>query len=193
MAKGSSFEREICVLLSKWWTNGKRDDIFWRTAGSGARAKTRSKTKQATFGQYGDVQATDPLGQPLIDLCSIELKRGYSKNTFADVIDKLDGAKEQLFESFIMQASSDCSLSVSYSWMLIIKRDRRKPLIFIPRCFYKDLKNIGCKLDDITHISLYFTGKEQCKHEIFGAPLTEFLEVVRPIDIGRLHESLDYI
>jgi len=43
MAKGSSFEREICTILSKWWTNNERDDVFWRTAGSGARATTRSK------------------------------------------------------------------------------------------------------------------------------------------------------
>ncbi len=61
MPKGSNFEREICKLLSLWWTNDKRDDIFWRTSGSGARATTRSKTKQKTFGQYGDVQATDPI------------------------------------------------------------------------------------------------------------------------------------
>ena len=67
-AKGSQFERTVCKDLSLWWTKGKRDDVFWRTSGSGARAKTRSKTGEKTFGQYGDVQATDPIGQPLICL-----------------------------------------------------------------------------------------------------------------------------
>lgn len=39
--KGSVFEREICKALGRWWTDGERDDIFWRTAGSGARATCR--------------------------------------------------------------------------------------------------------------------------------------------------------
>jgi len=42
MAKGGEFERDISRFLSRWWTYGERDDVFWRTSASGARATTRS-------------------------------------------------------------------------------------------------------------------------------------------------------
>ena len=142
MAKGSNFEREICKQLSLWWTKNKRDDIFWRTSGSGARATTRSKTKQKTFGQYGDVQATDPIGQPLIDLCTIEIKRGYSKSTFADLIEESQtaNAKPCMYAKFIQQARQDHKKAKSFTWLLIVKRDRRKPIIIMPNWFFKKLK-----------------------------------------------------
>jgi len=78
-SKGSQFEREVSKELSLWWSGGTRLDIFWRTPGSGAMAKTRSKTGGSALGQHGDIQATDPIGQPMIDVCSIELKKGYFK------------------------------------------------------------------------------------------------------------------
>ena len=82
MAKGSGFEREISHALSHWWSYGTRDDIFWRTAGSGARATMRSKKQLKTMNQYGDLTTIDPTGQPFIDNNLIEIKRGYggSKN-----------------------------------------------------------------------------------------------------------------
>ena len=78
MAKGSAFEREIAKLLSLWWSDCERDDIFWRTQTSGARATSRKRRGQDTFGQYGDIQACDPVGQPLLDCCIIEIKRPTS-------------------------------------------------------------------------------------------------------------------
>jgi len=183
--KGSSFEREICKQLSLWWTYGKSNDIFWRTAGSGAMAKTRSKTGNRAFGQYGDIQATDPQGQRLIDLCSIELKRGYSKNTFADVIDKANNAAQQIFESFIEQAVLDSYNSNARTWMLITKRDRREALVFIPYDFYKKLKNITSLIRG-TYVCLHFEGIDARDYKIFGIPLTEFLETVKPSYIKKL-------
>lgn len=76
--KGSEFEREISKRLSLWWSDGKRDDIFWRTSGSGARATTRRKKSQKTAYEYGDITFTDPDGKPFIDYFLVELKRGYS-------------------------------------------------------------------------------------------------------------------
>ena len=154
--KGRSFEREVCNRFGLWWTFGKRDDVFWRTSGSGARAKTRSKKNLKTFGQYGDIQATNPIGQPLIDLCNIEIKRGYSKHTFADLIDKSESAKEQLYEVFINQAKLDSDNSDTCFWLLITKRDRRETLIFMPYDFFAELKTIGCSLTKYPYIFLKF-------------------------------------
>ena len=178
--KGSSFEREICKKLSLWWTEGERDDVFWRTAGSGAMAKVRSKSRKTTFGQYGDIQATDPIGQPLINLCSIELKRGYSKTTFADIIDKPEKAKPQQYELFIEQASTDAKNAKSPYWLLITKRDRREALVTMPwnlyrnfKPLFKNLKRNSCKL--------YYG---DCL--VFIVTLEDFLSKIHPNDIREL-------
>ena len=172
MAKGSNFERDICKLLSEWWTGGKRDDVFWRTAGSGARATARAKSHQKTFGQYGDVQATDPIGQPLIDLCTIELKRGYSKSTFADLIEdsQTANAKPCMHAKFIEQAKGDSKKAGTPWWLLIVKRDRRKPIvIYPPRLF-----------------SSTWSGLDKCrifrkkKIHIYISPLEDFLKYCEP-------------
>lgn len=91
MAKGSDYERELCKRLSLWWTNDRRDDIYWRTDGSGARATVRSKKKQKTANSYGDMSFLDPIGEPLINFALFEFKRGYSssKNLDAKKANKL--------------------------------------------------------------------------------------------------------
>ena len=76
MAKGSVFEREICKELSLWITSGERDDIFWRTAGSGGRATMRKKSGKTTANQEGDVCATDPIGQSTCEHCYYRIKEG---------------------------------------------------------------------------------------------------------------------
>ena len=144
MAKGSNFEREICKQLSLWWTDGKRDDIFWRTSASGAMAKVRSKTKQKTFGQYGDVQAIDPIGQPLMDLVTIELKRGYTKSTLSDFVDLPERCKKSCYEKFIEQAITDCQLRDDNSeWILLVKRDYKDVVLFTSLGFYTWLYNLN--------------------------------------------------
>ena len=135
-AKGSSFERKICKILSLWWTDNEREDIFWRTAGSGAMAKSRSKKGSSSFGQYGDIQAVDPIGQSFLNACCIELKIGYKKWSVLDLIDKPNKGATQTLESFMQQVHIDCKNAKS-SWPIIIaKRDRREPIIIFPREMY---------------------------------------------------------
>lgn len=78
MAKGSDFERNAVKALSWWWSYGERDDIFYRTAGSGARHTARMKKSISTYNSAGDVGYLDPEGKVLIDYFLIELKRGYT-------------------------------------------------------------------------------------------------------------------
>jgi len=144
MRKGSAYEREICKQLSRWWTDDKREDVFWRTAGSGARAKVRDKTGKSTFGQYGDIQAIDPIGQPLLDLCTIEIKRGYSGHTFADLIESSENpkAKAPMYFQFMLQAKEAAKAARTYRWMIIVKRNRRTPIVILSHNLYKILKPI---------------------------------------------------
>ena len=67
-SKGSAFEREISKSLSLWYTEGERDDIFWRSSQSGGRATTRAKKGKKTAASYGDITALDNRGEPFTDL-----------------------------------------------------------------------------------------------------------------------------
>ena len=140
MAKGSGFEREFCKQLSRWWTDGERTDIFWRSTTSGARATVRAQKGLTTANSCGDICAIDPIGHDLIELISIELKRGYSGTlTLQDMIDS--SQKEPSLLKFWKQAERDRRVGKrKYSW-LIFKRDRRKACIVFGREFWELLMN----------------------------------------------------
>lgn len=136
--KGNTFERSICTLLSEWWTQDEsppRQDVFWRTASSGGRATQRGRKGKQTKNHCGDICATDPIGQPLIDVITWELKRGYNKDTIADLLDKPEGTAKTAYEKWILQARESQKHAGSQSWAIIVKRDRRYPLVIIPSYF----------------------------------------------------------
>lgn len=72
-AKGAQFERHVCALLSRWITNGKRDDCFWRSAMSGGRATVQTRKGKANR-QAGDITAVSREGHKLTDKFYIECK-----------------------------------------------------------------------------------------------------------------------
>ena len=72
--KGSSFERLVCVRLSKWASRGKRDDIFWRSSMSGGRATIGLQKGISRKTQTGDISAIHQLGSNLIKNFLIECK-----------------------------------------------------------------------------------------------------------------------
>jgi hypothetical protein len=144
--KGSSYEREMSRAFSEWWTDGKRDDVFWRASQSGGRATMRGRKGKRTFGHYGDLTACDPIGQPLMQACTIELKRGYKHNTFADLLDRTVANGQQEWEKFVEQAEISHKLAGSFSWMLIQRRDKRSSVVFMPRDLWEALKLAPFKL-----------------------------------------------
>ena len=127
--KGSQFERRICIDLSRWWTDGKRDDVFWRSPQSGGRATSRAKKGISTFGHYGDVQAVDPIGRPLLELMTIELKCGYVGTSPLDLI---DGQVGSVWGKWLHHLVKDANSAGSRFWALIVQRPRRKSVIVVP-------------------------------------------------------------
>ncbi len=132
-AKGGQFERQLAGDLSRWWTRGERDDIFWRTGGSGGRATVRGRRGAATFNGYGDLFATDPIGQPLFELVTIEIKRGYNEHHVYSVLDcSRTPRAQQEWETWIQQAKTAWRDSGAFSWLVINKRDGRDAMVFMP-------------------------------------------------------------
>ena len=140
-SKGSAYEREICQILSLWWTDDEHDDVFWRTAGSGGRARRRGRKNKQTKGHHGDIAATSKEGEALTDLVVLELKKGYNKISIIDILDKPKNGKPQQYEVWIEKCKESCKQSRTPYWMIIHKRDRREALVIIPSGFYKDLEN----------------------------------------------------
>jgi hypothetical protein len=145
--KGSAFERKFCKKLSLWWTqndpNGPRDSVFWRTSNSGGRATVRSQDGKTTKNQYGDICAIDPVGQPLLDLVVFELKKGYSKHTIADLLDKPDNGGDQEYEKWIKQAEQSREQAGVPYWIIVHQRDRREPVVLVPQKLYSWLILLG--------------------------------------------------
>lgn len=127
MGKGSQFERTISVQLSLWWSEGKEDSWFWRSVTSGARATQRAKQGKATINAAGDLAAQCVEGQRLLDLLTFELKRGYKGICIADIWEKDKGG----FHDFIDQARKSASLAGTRWAVILHKRDRREPVVYI--------------------------------------------------------------
>lgn len=181
--KGSAYERVICKQLSLWWTQDldePRSDVFWRTSNSGGRATVRGRKGQTTAGHYGDISATDEVGIPLLKYFSIEVKRGYSKYTIADLFDKPPKAAKQMYEGFMEQASHGSIDSGALHWMLIAQRDRRLPLVIVHQKVWKDLR-----LKE-AYPSFHFDQVDEVwEAGISGTTLEAFLKAVKPDTIKR--------
>lgn len=180
--KGSSFERSICKQLSKWCSNEKSDSIFWRTSTSGARATVRAKKGLETPNSYGDVCAIDPIGAPLIDLVSIELKRGYSGQlTLQDLLDSKQ--KEPLLLKFWKQAERDREIGKRrWSW-LIFQRDRRQTCIMFNGAFRDFLFNYTGHLKYSKSFRLLLTihcVSKKVQYKLHMMRLVEFLDYIDP-------------
>lgn len=130
MAKGGQNERTKCKQWSLWWSDGERDDVFWRTSGSGARATQRAKTGQETTGSYGDMGYIDVEGKPFLDVFTVEFKKGYSKDL--DLLTLLDGkGTKYMLLNFLQQVMGDAERAKNLP-LLEIHRDRKSPLVFVP-------------------------------------------------------------
>lgn len=183
-AKGSSFERWVCKELSKWW-DGERDDIFWRTAGSGGRATSRSKRGQTTSGQYGDVQATDPSGEPLIKLCTIEIKRikRHKNHSYFDLVDGIDPSTNNLFIKHINQAVSQAEEAGTFGWLLISKTDHKNTLVIMPTRLARGLKALGTKLAKCRPSGYIYSHLDGTPINLYVTTFAQFTEWLTPQNI----------
>jgi len=190
--KGGDFEREICKRLSMWWTGGERDDVFWRSSQSGGRATQRAKSGRTTYGSYGDIAAVDPIGEPLLKLFTIELKRGSSYGSPADLIDTSPTDAVRPFEAAINQAISSHEEAGSYGWMIIARRDHRVAMVYLDPVAvmrFSDWKNVSrcpCTKFDLFINQPKGKGPSRVRVRFAALPLDTFLERVDPKEITQM-------
>lgn len=178
-SKGSCFERDICRQLSLWWTDGKRDDVFWRTAGSGARATNRFRRgNRSTYGQCGDVTATDPIGEALLKFFTIEIKKGYPDCTLSNALDgrTRKGKLPAIFQ-FVNQAEFSRQQAESQTWAIIHRRDFRLTTITFPVDDYWTSCPWLAWARGITHLQIKFPLPNAKTLTLIQTRLDEFLRI----------------
>jgi hypothetical protein len=133
--KGSSFERKMCKRLSLWWTDGERNDVFWRGKGSGSRFTQGGGSRHTS----GDMVADDPIGQPLVNWFNFEFKHYRDFNLFEAVEPPTKTGKVRRFWA---QTCTDAE-KADKEPILICKRDLRDPYLFIHKRFRHLLAGTG--------------------------------------------------
>ena len=213
MAKGSSFEGEISKRLSLWFSEGKEESLFWRTSASGARATMRRKAnKDVQADDFGDLKAESPLGKPLTDFFSIELKTGYAKKakskakkygdkqiikiTNWDILDMIDSNQDKpMFHQFWEQCEND-SNKASKEPMLIFRRNNKQPCIAL----YSDIFNTiikKCGYPDFEFLTLNFCSDTMCFPSISICNLYKFFDwtkgKIRPVEMDNGNYQCPFI
>lgn len=123
--KGSSFEREVAKNLSKWISNGERDDLIWRSAMSGGRATLQIKKGQTNLSQVGDLSAIDRAAHSFLDKFVCECKHYKSLDILAGMIH----SRGNLFQ-FWDRLCKD-SIHVKKLPMLIARQNRVPTLVLV--------------------------------------------------------------
>ena len=173
--KGSSFERTVCKQLSLWWTGGKDDSVFWRTSNSGGRATLRGKKGLSTRSHHGDLCAVDDCGKPFTDYFTVEAKRGYPGASSMELLDQSRGIP--VYRRWIEKAITTHKAAGSQTWLLIVKRNGREPLVL---CDFRDLET-NFSWEPPTAIVTILIGNEW--KQVFCVPLGTWLSIMCPNDI----------
>jgi len=126
-AKGAAYEREVCGKLSKWVSNGHRDDLFWRSAMSGGRATVGKRKGKELREHAGDISATHPEGHKLTDRWYVECKRYRSLDIEAACVEGTG-----LLAKFWREASEQATAHEKMP-MLIARQDRSRTLLIVPQ------------------------------------------------------------
>lgn len=197
---GGQFERKLSAKLSLWWTDGADDSIFWRSHGSGARATKRSKKSKSTFGQYGDICAVKPIGEPLIDFFCMELKKGYSSFSVADLLDRPLAEKhvQQNHEKWFQQTLEAWKASGSFTWLIFQQRKSRQAIVYMPWNLVQLLKEEGCFASSPKPFATFAinlrlakrSGTKEIDFKFSILTLTNFLESVSPKVIKKLSRKV---
>ena len=167
--KGGEFERKICKLLSLWYTENERDDVFFRSASSGAMATQRFKKGKKTSGQQGDTTSTDLEGIKFINKFSIELK-SYKDFSLDFLVYKNKSLIHDWWEQCVGDAERDDKTP-----LLIIKKNNKKEIIIFEDNLYNTFQSYFGSIGNKRYTSGYIN-----ETEVVIMLLTDFFDYVNP-------------
>lgn len=170
--KGGQFERTLCVQFSKWWTGGEREDVFWRTSGSGNRATSRRRRGEAIVKyQCGDMTFIDDIGRPLIEKFNFEFK-------FYRHYELLSTLSPTLANHSWLHFWAECCYEARTTEripFLVTKQNRHIPIVWVPSTLHLELLQHNLHFNPCMLISL--VGQE-VNTKKFGRFVTEDQKVV---------------
>jgi hypothetical protein len=147
MAKGSAFERLICRRLTRWLDPAAEDVLFWRTAGSGGRATTRTKTaKHTTAAHCGDIAAIDDRGAFLTKMITFELKAGYPRAQLHHLIAPSNRGGRCVYDEWIGQATKSAAAAGSPFWAILHHQRGREVVMTGPDLLFNSLIPISVRM-----------------------------------------------
>lgn len=176
-SKGSAFERTICRLLSTWISQGQREDIFWRSAGSGAMATSRFRSGKKGTTQGGDIVAVDPLGAEFTKNITIEAKAGYSKMSVQDLLDRPESKSE--FLAWIEQVRESMQQGQTKDWLILWKRNRSEIMCYSRRTLF-----------DFVQPASYSMIKYGIGKAVYMFPFSSFLRI-KPARLLEFYERVE--
>lgn len=122
--KGSEFEREVGRILSRWISDGKKDDLFTRTVTSGGKFTTALK-KGKSSGEAGDLMGANPMAYEFSSRILVECKH-WNRLDFSDF---LLGYGE-LYKALLHTQTQACI--VKKQWMLIVRQNWCPIIVMMP-------------------------------------------------------------
>lgn len=138
--KGGEYERKISKKLSMWLSSGERDDLFWRTSGSGSRHTIRYKKNLTTEGQAGDVTYTcSGISEEFIKVFCMEIKF-YKDINLWSVITKSKSGLLDFWDQTYEKAKQ-----VGKTPILIVKENYKPALFISNESFNMLMKNFELK------------------------------------------------
>ena len=132
--KGNNFEREVSKLLSLFLSEGKEDDLLYRTASSGARYTSRKMKGKDTRNQSGDITSITPEADDFINSVNIEVKHYKDIGLWS----LFTGASNSNILEFWNQVRRDAD-STSKLPMLIVKQNYKPVLLVTNEIMYNIL------------------------------------------------------
>jgi hypothetical protein len=139
-AKGARNERSVAKRLSLWVTHRKRDDVFWRSAGSGSRTTVLRKNKTGTADAHaGDISLTHEAGADLLGFFSIECKH-YKETEIQQLIFGKRGWISREWEKHIKtcKGGRDCKEP-----FFVLRQNLQPELVLTSELGYKALRTGG--------------------------------------------------
>ena len=184
--KGAEFERDICKILSLWWSNTERDDIFYRTSGSGSRATVRRKKGMRTADSTADIMATHESGKPLTKTCIFELKRGFSEKhkrtalglEVLTILDKQPKAKDPVLLQWWEKIEKERKAARRRFSFIIFRRDQKLSCMVMSYKTFNFLSKRNGVFDDII-ISVHLPSVKKIESLVI-VKLDDFLNWCQP-------------